>query len=334
MQPRCGWPAVFALGVLAVWDAMSTAQVIVDPFAFFRPSLVVTVGERQRLDRGEVLVRVLPAEHRELAVFAAVSVKADADRLVEWVRNIAALKQSSYVLAIRRFSDPPCLEDLDDLSLDEQDLQDVRQCRPRDCALKLGAEEMMLLQRAALDAGPLWRSRLQDAFRLVVLHRVQAYLGAGQSALPDSADGHAPASLQAGFSGILTHSLPVTQNLPAFSDYLGRYPDAPMPDVESFLYWSKERFAGKAVVSVTHVAILRAAPETGLDVLVAGKQVFATHYMTGSLNLTALLHGPGEAPHYVAYFNRSQVDVLGGFFGGLARHIMEGRVKSESSKLT
>ena len=317
----------------AVWHTTSAAQVSADPFAFFRPSVIVSAADRTRLDRGNTLVRVLAKQDRELAVFAAVSVRAGPDRLLEWVRDIAAFKRSSYVLAIRRFSDPPRLSDLDELSLDDEDLRDIPQCRPGDCALKLGADELTALQGAASDADPLWQARVQDAFRLIVLHRVQAYLQSGQTALPDSADGHAPASLQAGFAGILKHSPALTQNLPALSDYLARYPAAPMPEVESFLYWSKERLAGKPVVSVTHVAILHGAPETGLDVLVAGKQVFATHYMTGSLNLTALVHGAGDAPHYLAYLNRSQVDVLGGLFGGLARSIMEERVESEASQV-
>jgi hypothetical protein len=311
----------------------SATQGTIDPFAFFKPTLAVSANERKRLAGGEAFARALPAEDREIAIFAAVPVNADADRFIEWVREIAALKQSSYVLAIRRFSDSPRLEDLDGLSLDEEDLQGIRRCRPGDCALKLGADEMASLQRVAVDAGPLWRSRLQDAFRRVVLRRVQTYLEAGHPALPGLADGHATASLQEGFSSVLRHSLLITQQLPEFADYLGRYPRASLPQVESFLYWSKERLASKPTVSVTHVAILRADRESEVDVLVAGKQVFATHYLTGSLNLTVLVHGPGDASHYLAYLHRSQVDVLGGFFGGLTRSIVERRVKSESLKV-
>ena len=37
----------------------------------------------------------------------------------------------------------------------------------------------------------------------------------------------------------------------------GAAPPPTAPDVESFLYWSKERLANKAVVSVTHVSMVR-----------------------------------------------------------------------------
>jgi hypothetical protein len=100
---------------------------------------------------------------------------------------------------------------------------------------------------------------------------------------------------------------------------------APMPDVESFVYWSKERLGGKAIISATHVSILRSANTTLPDVLVAGKGIFATHYLNASLSLTAIMRGRPGSPNYLAYVNRSEVDVVSGLFGGLVRVFMERR---------
>ena len=74
-----------------------------DPFEFFQPSVTVTVDDRRQLDRGEPIARVLPGQDLEIAVFAAVHVDIDGDRLVAWMRRIEELKKSSYVLAIGRF---------------------------------------------------------------------------------------------------------------------------------------------------------------------------------------------------------------------------------------
>ena len=96
--------ALLALQVLAA--APNT-----DPFAFFQPSVTLSMDDRRQLDRGEPIARVLPGQDHEIAVFAAVRVDIDGNRLVAWMRRIEVLKKSAYVLAISRFSDPPTIED-------------------------------------------------------------------------------------------------------------------------------------------------------------------------------------------------------------------------------
>jgi hypothetical protein len=118
---------------------------------------------------------------------------------------------------------------------------------------------------------------------------------------------------------------------PQFAEYLDQYPRAPISEVESFIYWSKERLDGKAIISATHVSILRSTDNRLPDALVAGKGIFATHYVNASLGLTALMRGRPGSPNYLAYVNRSDVDVLGGLFGGLVRVFMERRLKKEAS---
>jgi hypothetical protein len=82
---------------------------------------------------------------------------------------------------------------------------------------------------------------------------------------------------------------------------------------------------------VTHVSIVRSADPGVPEALVAAKQTFATHYMTGSLALTTITGGADRSPRYLMYLNRSRVDVLGGFFGGLVRRIMERRLRTEAT---
>ena len=84
-------------------------------------------------------------------------------------------------------------------------------------------------------------------------------------------------------------------------------------------------------MSITHVAISRGDGSGAPLVVVAGKQVYANHYMIGALGLTMLLEDE-EGSRYLAYLNRSRVDVLGGLFGGLVRRIMEGRLRSEAGE--
>jgi hypothetical protein len=316
------------LSVVCLNSSEPLAQEGTDPFAFFSPSVVTSRADRQQLDKGGTLARVVPGQRHAIAIFSATPLDASGDRLIGWIHNIAALKQSAYVQAIGRFSSPPQLADLATLTLDDGDIDDLRRCQPQRCGLKLAASEIEELQRIQQVAGTDRTRVVQDAFRQLVLRRVQTYVTSGQAALPDQDDRGAPVSLQAAFSSLLKQCVFLRQQLPDLTDYLDRWPNAAVPHVESFLYWSKERFGAKPVISVTQMSILRGDGRLVPEAVVVGSQVFATHYSDGSLSVTAIV-GDGSR-RYLAYLNESDLDVLDGFRGGLVRRILEHRLRSEA----
>jgi len=106
-----------------------------------------------------------------------------------------------------------------------------------------------------------------------------------------------------------------------------------MPGMESFLYWSKERLGGKATITVTDVRIVRRDDAGSPDVVVAGKQIFATHYVNASLGVTALVRGDSGHSNYLVYVNRSELDMLHGTFAGLVRWFMQRRLKAEAGEV-
>jgi len=314
---------------LLLWQAPEPRAV--DPLAFLAPTVRFGPADLDRLDHGTAIVRVLPGEPGEIAIVAAVAVTADRARFTSWIRHIAALKKSDYVSEIARFSDPPALADLSGLTLDDDDLEAIRQCRADHCDLNLGREEVDALQRTIASAGREWRAALQPAFRQLMLARVQAYRTGGQRALPVYVD-DPHGSLQPAFDTIVAHSPFLAARMPPLTAYLQQFPQTPLPpQVESFLYWSKEHLGGEPTTSVTHVAIYQSDSADLPEVIVAGKQIFATHYTMASLNITALARGRSSSGHYLVYFNRSRVGVLDRWFGGLARLLIERRVKGEAA---
>jgi hypothetical protein len=240
------------------------------------------------------------------------------------------LKQGKFVLAVRRFSDPPVFEDLDALTLDEGDVEAVRRCRVGDCGVKLAGHEIESLRAAG--AGPEWRAAIQQEFRRTVLNRVNAYRSDGLAGLPPYADRRDVLPPTDAFAAILAGSPYLRERLPGVSARLMDYPRVDVPGVESFFYWSKEQYGtGKRVISVTHVDIVRPDAAGAPAVLVLGKEIFATHYRTGSLGVTAVVEDAARGRRYLVYINRSQVDVLSGLFGGLKRKLVEGRLTDESA---
>jgi hypothetical protein len=290
-----------------------------DPFAWLRPAVIVDPAARTRLADGELVVRVLPATDGELAVFAAARLNAGSDRLAEWVGAIAQLKKSPYVLQVRRFSDPPVFEDLQDLTLDDADLADLRTCRAGDCAVKLTASDMALLRRTADSGGVRWKEAVQQQFRRIVWDRLRAYQADGFGALSPYADRRKSTDPQAAFGALAQRSPYLTADALLWADR------------QSFFYWSKEQYgAGKPVIGITHVEVVRPCGTGPLRLMAVSREIFATHYRNASLGVTAVSED-ASGIRYLVYVNRSQVDVLGGIFGGWKRSIVEGRLKSESA---
>ena len=304
-----------------------------NPFEFLAPWIVVSSEDRARLDRDQVIARTLPGQKGQLAVFVATRLNAEPDVLAAWTRAIAELKRSRFVLAVGRFSDPPRPSDLDGLSLDERDLDALRRCRHGACGLKLSAAEIDALTAVVTRAGAGWRDAAQREFRRLLIARVNQYRVGGLAASPPPADRPKADPPQEVLAAILDESKYLT-HMPAVVTWLTRHPHTDAA-VESFFYWSKEHYAeGKPVVSVTHVGIIHNDTDSRLPaVLVASKQIFATHYVEGGLGLTMVVRDVATGTPYLMYVNRSQVDLLRGWFGGLVRSVLEDRLERHAPQI-
>jgi hypothetical protein len=292
-----------------------------DPFGFLQPAIQLSDDDRRKLDRREVVLNILPADGHELAAMAAASLDAGPDALVRSVRNIADLKKGPLVPQIARFSPQPRIDDLRQLTLDDVDVTDLSACRPQDCDLKLAPEEITRLQRAMPGDGANadGRARLDREFRQILWQRARLYLMHGD-------DKPAPEFLE-----LLRHSPYLSARMPALATYLERYPRVRLAGAESFLYWSKEVYASKPMVTLTHVTILRGNGQAGApEVLVVSRDIFSTRYTSGSLALTLLVRAPGSSSQrYLVYINRTWIDGV----RALWRPVVEHRIKSQARKI-
>ena len=317
---------------VALWAIVLTAAQPVDPFAFFGPSVNISATERARLDRDDVIVRMLPADDGHVAVFAATRLNAPPETLLRWTRAIESFRQGLQVVGVGRFSEPVADADLDKLALDEDELNVLRKCRVGKCDLKLAAGEIAEVQNAVRAAGKGWREAVQRAFRRALIARVRLHQERGLLALPPYADRGRRASVGEAFSAIVARSPYLTRTLPDVVNSMLAPPRSPVVD-ESFYYWSHDRYgAGRPVVNVTYVRLLQRTEPGVPQALTISTQLFANHYTEGSVGLTAVTcEAPGTC--YLAYLNRTQVDFLGGFFGSFKRSAIEGRIESETPNL-
>jgi hypothetical protein len=91
------------------------------------------------------------------------------------------------------------------------------------------------------------------------------------------------------------------------------------------LYWQQVRFGLKPTVRINHVVMMDEADR----LIVASKQLYASHYFWTELELRVLIpdQSRGQGFWFVS-LNRARSDGLTGFVGGLIR----GRIRKEALK--
>jgi hypothetical protein len=295
---------------------------------FLRQQLQFSAQNIDDVGRGKAVARILPSEKQEVAVFGIVLVHAPADFFVDRFRDIESYKKGTSILQVKKFSDPPRMEDLRQLTIDKDDLRALRNCKVGDCAVKLPSNVILRVQKEIDWSSPDAEQKVTELGRSALLQYVERYLAGGNAQLSEYSDKKQPLRVAEQFEAILKASPYIFDYDPEFYEYLSDYPKKHLDGVEDFLYWSKEKFGLKPVISVTHVSIYR-KPEFNVT-LIASKQIYANHYFEASLGLTVALSS-AQAPDpsfYLLYFNRSRSDALHGGFSGLARGQVKSRARS------
>ena len=305
---------------------------VAPPFAFLEPTVRVTSNDRARLDTGDVIARVLPADDGHIAFFAASRLKARPEALLEWTRAIDELKRGSMVLAVGRFSDPIADDDLDALTLEPGEIDALKRCRVSGCDFKLAATEISGLQDVLRSAGSEWRDAVQREFRRILIARVRLHQRSGLLALPPYADHGGRMSVGEAFSAMTARSPWLTRAYPDVLNALLAPHRAPPAAGDAFYYWSRDRYgSGKTVITVTYVQLLQA--DRTPQAMTVSTQLYASHYIDGALSVTAIVCDEASRSCYLAYLNRTRVDLLGGLFGSFKRAVIEDRVESEAPAL-
>lgn len=285
----------------------------------------------RELRAGGTIVRTLPVERDDhhLALVMAGRTTVTADQFIAGVRHSARLWRGARVPRSGTFGHPSSLDDVAGMVLSADNLRAVRSCRPADCDIKLSSSEMTRLQQRLHAAGELWQQAAHQEFRAIVLNRIEAYRRGGLSGLPAPHDQEVPTDLQAVFAGLLASTPALARHAPAIARYVEQYPSAPLPPrAHEVQYWLETSETPKPTIQAVHAVIQRQTDGGPIEVLVVSRQIFATHYVNGSLSISGLLRDPVDpAQRYLVYVNRSAIDGLAGFLSGLRRYIIERRIR-------
>ena len=294
---------------------------------FLTDQLGFTTAQLRPLAAGEAVVRSLDvADSRELAVGGAVHVRVPPSFFADLLRDVTSFKRSAEILQIGRFSTPPVIADLAPLTVDAGDREALARCRPGHCDVQLPAAAITRFQREVR-----WRTAQEAAdvnriMRETMLNMVDGYRRDGDAALVSYDDVERPTSPAAEFQAMIAEPPAVLARFPELRRHLTSYPSR-SAGIDDVMYWSKEKMGPAAVITITHLAIARIDGSPPVAYVAASKQLYSAHYFDTSLGITLMVAGDGDGDMYLAYVNRSRVDVLTGMFGGMKRALLRSRMR-------
>jgi hypothetical protein len=274
------------------------------------------------LRNGETVVKVLPADDKkDVAVCGLVRLDAPAEMFLDSFRDNMVRKSNPAILEIGTFSQSPALGDLQALTIDDRDIEDLRACVVGDCKMKLSAAMISRFQKEIDWNAPNYRMQAAQLFKQMLVGYIRDYIIRGDTALINYSDKSETVAIAKAYQELMGASA---------YDELAKAHEAsakPLPElVESIIVWSKIKFGLKPVININHISIYRNSQRSVSQVLIVSKQLYADHYFESSLGLTAYLTITGPAPEtYLFYENRSRLDGLEGPLGKIKRGVIEDR---------
>jgi len=132
-----------------VLTRVATAQSGQHPVgAFLARTVVLTPAETTSLARGDAVARILrTGESQDVAVFAVVRINVSRSFFMDAQRDLPRALRSPMRTQVHLFSEPATVADVQALTMSDDDVKELRKCRPNECNFKLPATDMERLKR-------------------------------------------------------------------------------------------------------------------------------------------------------------------------------------------
>jgi hypothetical protein len=321
---------LFSLGWLPASNAQNDAQ-NAGPFKFFRDDVGLKEDQIADIRNGKAVAKVVESRTpEEVFVFGSVYVKSTPEKYLKFASDVDALRKLPSYIAIRKFSDPPQLSDLDGFTLEPDDIKQLKNCKPGECDVQLPVDAMDTFKQSVNWSSPDAADQVNQLAQKMALEAVQRYIQGGNVALGTYMDKHHPAVVGETFASLLSRSKAIPVYLPELDHYLLDYPNAPSDDIQSQFYWEKVQFGLKPTLRIVQAVVYHGARSTGPAYAVAVKQLYASHYFESALDLTVCVRdqeNPGRG-FYLITLKGSQQAGLTGFKGGIVRKVAVDKTRS------
>lgn len=300
------------MGLLAVLAPLALAQEA-PPRPFLRKVIQLDEAQLAAVERGEVVTKLLPtADKPEIAAFGVVKGTGTVDQLLALARDVKRFRQVPQIPEMGYFSSPATIDDLKGLNHPPDDIAALRKCKPGSCDVKLGTKG---LERAAkIDwSAPGAEQRAIATFNQGIVEYVTAYQQGGTDAMGNVLDKKQEKSRAEEYRTLLAHSPYLVDYVKEFNDYLAAWPKGKLAGADDVLYWAKDTFGLKPVVSAYHATFYK-SPR---GAMISTKLLGATHFFNASLELLVAVPTQDGKGVYLLNLYRTRLDPPTGMLAGV-----------------
>lgn len=309
--------AVIAAAATLSLGAAAAAQALEGLDHLLASRFGLTPAERKTLAGGFEAVRALPSAAPDgVAAIGAIRIAARPETYLQWAAAFADFERGSSVQAVQKLSSPPAAADFTALTLSREELRELERCRIGSCAIQLDAPRIRDVR--AID----WRradaaSRATDAVRAMMLDAARGYAGSGIAGLPHYHDSTRATDVAANFQALIDEEAAAGRAPAPLLEAIRSHPASlPSPAV-SYLYWTTNTFGLKPTTRLNHTIVYRGG-EDGLAGVIATKQLYATHYFHGGLDMRYIVANPAIDDRFVLVMvTRTRSDGLTGVTGAV-----------------
>jgi len=278
-------PIVLALSGLLVASAADGQARWRTLDEFLASGIGLTPTESAGLTRGETIARILrTGDKRDVALLGVVQVNVPRSFFLDRQRDLPRALRTPTRKEVQLFSQPAAVTDVDAFAVSDDDVKELRNCKPNECNFKLPAMDMERLHTTVdLNASDA-KARVATYARQRMVEYVNDYRARGNSAMLVYDDRGSVHSSDA-FAAMLQDSSYVFSAVPSLGDHLLKYPGHALPEATEVVFWSRDEMPNlRPVTRITHHVIY--SPEDMPDVtVVASKQIYSNHYFEAGLEV-------------------------------------------------
>ncbi|HJS72910.1 MAG TPA: hypothetical protein VJ921_01390 [Vicinamibacteria bacterium] len=315
---------------LVIWTVLVGASSTIQPPATSLQEYLkrnqFTQEDLEAIESGNPIAKLLEAEaETETRILGVVKIRGNPENYIRRQRDVVKFEKGTGVLQIGLFKSPATAADVAGLTIDPDDIEDLQNCEPGSCDVKLSAPSIQAFAtldwnapNAALNAQKLAREMIADF--------MNAYRKGGNESLSAFHDKEKPLLVKRQFEEMIrSRNLP--RYFPSLHDFLMDYPAATIPGGEEIFYWSKVDFGLKPVIRLNHLVIYEPKEIEWVRYAVASKMIYTTHYFNTGLEMKFLVVSPDSpGAYYLVSLNQCRSDGLTGLLGAMAA----GRIRSKA----
>ena len=303
-----------------------------EPFKFFRDYVGLKEDQIAAIRNGKAIAKVIESRTPdEVFVFGSVYVRSTPEKYLKFASDIEELRKLPSYLAIRQFSDPPQLSDLEGFTLEPEDVKQLKDCEPGHCEVQLPTEAIEAFKQSVNWSAPDTANQVNRLGQKMAFEALEKYIQGGNAALGTYRDKHHPAEVAETFQSLLSRSKALPVYLPELERYLLDYPEAASENIQSEFYWEKVNFGLKPTLRIVQAILYRGSRPTEPAYAIAEKQLYASHYFETALDLSVCFRDQGnpERPgFYLITLKGSQQAGLTGLKGGIVRKVAVDKTRS------